>query len=47
VNDSLINDIVKDFLWADSSYDPKYYNTSGNFVPIYGGNHYDFYGGDD
>ena len=30
---SLIENIVKDFLRADSSFDPKYYNTSGNFVP--------------
>jgi len=36
VKDSLINDIVKDFLHADGSFDPKYYNTSGNFVPGYG-----------
>ncbi|MCL2157755.1 MAG: DUF2207 domain-containing protein [Methanobrevibacter sp.] len=34
--DSLINDIVKDFLQADGSFDPKYYNTSGNFVPGFG-----------
>ena len=36
VKDSMINDIVKDFLRADGSFDPKYYNTSGNFVPGYG-----------
>jgi hypothetical protein len=33
---SLIKDIVNDFLQADGSYDPKYYNTSGNFVPGFG-----------
>jgi len=32
----LIKNIVKDFLAADGSFDPKYYNTSGNFVPGYG-----------
>jgi len=34
--DSLITNIVKDFLEADGSFDPKYYNTSGNFVPGFG-----------
>lgn len=34
--DSIIRDIVKDFLAADGSFDPKFYNTSGNFVPGYG-----------
>jgi hypothetical protein len=33
---SLIRDIVRDFLAADGSFDPKYYNTSGNFVPGFG-----------
>ena len=36
VNYSLVANIVKDFLAADGSFDPKYYNTSGNFVPGYG-----------
>jgi len=31
--DSLIKDIVYDFLHADNSYDPKFYNTSGNILP--------------
>jgi hypothetical protein len=34
--DSLIKSIIEDFLRADSSFDPKYYNTSGNFVPGFG-----------
>ena len=34
--ESLIRNIINDFLRADSSFDPKYYNTSGNFVPGYG-----------
>ena len=33
---SLVKNIVQDFLDADGSFDPKYYNTSGNFVPGYG-----------
>ena len=33
---SLIKDIVIDFLAADGSFDPKYYNTSGNFLPWVG-----------
>lgn len=36
VDYSLIKSIVMDFLAADGSFDPKYYNTSGNFVPGYG-----------
>lgn len=34
--DSIIKNIVVDFLHADGSFDPKYYNTSWNFVPGYG-----------
>lgn len=34
--DSLIKEIVKEFLAADGSFDPKYYNNSGNFVPGFG-----------
>jgi len=34
--DSIIKDIVQEFLHADGSFDPKYYNTSGNFVPGFG-----------
>jgi uncharacterized membrane protein len=33
---SIIRNIVRDFLAADGTFDPKYYNTSGNFVPGYG-----------
>lgn len=33
---SIIKEIITDFLAADGSFDPKYYNTSGNFVPGYG-----------
>ncbi|MBZ9571649.1 DUF2207 domain-containing protein [Methanobrevibacter sp. TMH8] len=34
--DSIIKEIVKDFLAADGTFDPKFYNTSGNFVPGFG-----------
>lgn len=33
---NLIKNIVKEFLAADGYLDPKYYNTSGNFVEGYG-----------
>ena len=47
VKDSMIHDIVKDFLRADGSFEPKYYNTSGNFVPGYGITGFSSYDGDD
>ena len=31
--DLIIKDIIKEFLLVDGSFDPKYYNNTGNFVP--------------